>query len=91
MPASYVTVELPEELVALIGPTDLTAERIREALVLDLLRATAVSQGQAARMLGISRWNLLDLMARYRVPSGAQSAAEVRDEVDAARQVAGHL
>lgn len=60
VPVSSVTVELPEELIELIGTTDLTSERIREALVLDLLRAAAVSQGQAARLLGISRWDLLD-------------------------------
>lgn len=72
----------------MIGTSELTATRIREALVLDLLRAAAVSQGQAARMLGIGRWDLLDLMARYRIPSGAQSADEVRDEVDAARPFA---
>jgi len=88
--ASSVTVELPEELVQLIGSTELTAQRIREALVLDLLRAATLSQGQAAHMLGISRWDMLDLMARYRIPSGAQSAEEVRQEVDAARRFAVH-
>ncbi len=90
MAESSVTVELPEELIQMIGSVDLTAERIREALVLDLLRVAALSQGQAARLLGISRWDMLDLMARYRVPSGAQSAEEVRREVEAARQLAVH-
>lgn len=88
MAVSSVTVELPDELIQLIGSVDLTAERIREALVLDFLRAAALSQGQAARILGISRWDMLDLMARYRIPSGAQSAEEVRREVEGARQFA---
>ena len=61
MPATPVTVEQPEELIELIGTTELTADRIREALVLHLLWAAAVSQGQALRLLGIGRWDLLTL------------------------------
>ena len=88
MPVESVTVQLSEELVALIGSSSLTAARIRESLVLDLLRTATVSQGQAARLLGINRWELLDLMARYQVPSGAQTPEEVQDEVDVASRFA---
>ena len=72
-----LTVELPGELVAELGPPEELAARARQALVLDLLREGQISQGKAASLLGITRWDILDLMARYQIPSGPQTAAEV--------------
>jgi predicted HTH domain antitoxin len=81
-----LTVELPEELVALLGSPEAGATKARRALVIELLRDGSVSQGQAARLLGVSRWDLLDLMARLGVPSGPETAEEMRQEVATARQ-----
>ena len=87
MATSTLTIELPDELVALLGSPEVAAVRVREALVLDLLRETRISQGQAARLLGITRGELLDLMARYRIPSGPESGEEMRREIEIARQL----
>ena len=64
----------------------LTAELQEE--LLDLLRHGTISQGQVARLLGITRWDVLDLMAKHGVPSGPESAEEMRREIDNARRVA---
>ena len=85
MAATMVALELPEELVALVGSPEAVSARAREALVLDLLRHAEISQGFAARMLGITRWDILALMARHAIPSGPLTAEEVDREIKAAQ------
>ena len=74
MPQRLVTMNVPDELINLVGSPELTAARAREALVLDLLREAEISQGKAAELLGINRYPMLDLMARYKIPSGPRTA-----------------
>ena len=82
MATRTLSVELPEELVALLGSPEAVAAKAKEALILELLREARISQGKAARLLGISRWEILDLMARHRISSGPETAQEMRQEVD---------
>lgn len=64
------SVTLPEELLAEFGWAESEVpERVREALVMDLVRLDRVSEGQAAEVLGLTRWELLDVMGRYQVPA----------------------
>ncbi len=80
-----VTVELPDDLVELLGSAESLAVQARRALVLDLLRQGQVSQGKAARLLGITRYDILDLMAEYEIPSGPLTAEELERDVANAR------
>jgi predicted HTH domain antitoxin len=57
-------------------------------LVLDLLREGQISQGKAAELLGINRYEMLDLMARHKIPSGPQTAEEAEREIEAAIRLA---
>lgn len=78
--------DLPAEVVGLLGPTkDAAAGRARQAVVLDLLREGSISQGKAARLLGITRHDVLDLMAKYEIPSGPRTIEELEQELDVAR------
>ncbi|HEX5502294.1 MAG TPA: UPF0175 family protein [Thermomicrobiales bacterium] len=76
------TLELSDDLVALLGGPDAIPAQAREALVLDLLRAVRISQGKAAELLGITRYDILDLMAQHEIPSGPETADEMREELD---------
>lgn len=80
-----LAVEVPAEFVALVASPKETAAKARQALVLDMLREGGISQGQAARLLGITRWDILDLMARYGVPSGPETPEEMQEEIDYVR------
>ncbi len=82
MALKTVQVELPEELWELAGlsPTKASA-KVRELLIMELLRRTQISQGKAAELLGIDRWELMDLMGVYEVPSGPQTTAELDAEL----------
>lgn len=75
-------VSLPEELFAGFGGSESeVSERVREALVMDLLRLDRLSEGQAAELLGRSRWELLDAMGRYQVPAIRIGSEELQREL----------
>jgi predicted HTH domain antitoxin len=86
MTAKTITLELPEDLVALLGPPDTISVRAREALVLQLLREAQISQGRAARLLGLTRGDMLRVMAEQRIFSGPETAEEAERDVEAARK-----
>ena len=86
MATRALTLELPEELVALLGSPEAAAAKAREALVLALLREGQISQGKAAHLLGLTRWDILDLMVQHQIPSGPATPEELRQEVENARR-----
>ncbi len=77
-----LAIELPDELVALLGSPEDAAAGAKEALILELLRRSRISQGKAACLLGIDRWAMLDLMAQHQIPSGPVDADEMRRELE---------
>lgn len=83
-----LTVELPEDLVETLGSPEALASQARQAFVLDLLREGQISQGVVARLLGITRYDVLDLMARYQIPSGLRTAEEMDRDLENARRYA---
>jgi predicted HTH domain antitoxin len=80
-------IELPEELVDLLGSPQAVSAKAREALVLELLREERISQGQAARLLSVTRWQIIQLMGQYRIPSGPETAEDIRQELDVVRDI----
>jgi predicted HTH domain antitoxin len=87
MATQTLTIELPDELLALLGSPEEAAVKARESLVLELLRDARISQGKAAQLLGVTRWDILDLMAQHRIPSGPETAEEMRREIKDARRL----
>lgn len=79
--------DLPPEVLALLGSTpEAAALAARKALVLDLLRQGRISQGRAARVLNLSRHDIIDLMAEHDIPSGPETIEEFRREVAVAEE-----
>lgn len=91
MTTQALILEFPEEIIQSIGSVEAAAAKAREALVLQLLREAVVSQGQAARLLGITRWDLLDLMAKRQIPSRPETAEEMMEEIEAMRHDLRHV
>lgn len=87
MASQHVTVDIPDQVVELLGSPQAVAERMRLTLVIDLLRGGRISQGRAAELLGISRWDMLQLMVEHQIPSGPQTVEELREDLEAARQI----
>jgi hypothetical protein len=75
-------VELPEEVVTGFGWQEVEVPRkVREALVMELLRRDQLSEAQAAALLQLNRWELLDVMGRYQVPAIRLSSEELKREL----------
>ncbi len=76
-----LVLEFPEE----ISEEDLVDEDVRrksrEGAVFELLRKKKISQGKAAELLGITRNELFDLMAKFDIPVIDMSEEELKKEL----------
>lgn len=63
-----LAIELPDDvLVSTNQSSDQLRTLAREAVLVRLYDLGALSSGQAARALGVTRWAFLDLLSRYHV------------------------
>lgn len=75
-------ISLPEELLSELGWRDTEVpHRVREALVMDLVRLDKVSEATAAKLLGLDRWTLLETMGKHHVPAVRMSPGQLRKEL----------
>jgi Uncharacterised protein family (UPF0175) len=75
-------VSLPPEVVGGFGWTEgEVPSRVREALVMELLRLDRLSEAQALDILKLARWELLELMGRHEVPAVRMSVEELDREL----------
>ena len=81
-------VALPDYILNGFGWTESeTPQRIREALVMELLRLDRLTETEAAEALDLDRWQLLDVMGRHRVPAIRMTPDELNEEL--ARSIGG--
>jgi Uncharacterised protein family (UPF0175) len=75
-------VELPEGVLDGFGWQETgVPRRVREALVMELLRRDQLPETQAATLLQLDRRGLLDMMGRYQVPGIRMTPEERRREL----------
>jgi hypothetical protein len=75
-------VSLPPEVVGGFGWDEAEVpRRVRETLVMDLLRLDRLSEAQAAGILGLARWELLEVMGRFEVPAVRLTVEELDREL----------
>ena len=60
--------EVPDEVVKLLGSVDAATREAKEALVLDLVRRGKISRSKAAELLELNLEELPGLLARYKLP-----------------------
>lgn len=71
--------ELPEEIIAYFGSIDEVELKMKQAAVLELLRRKKVSQGKAAELLEMNRWDFYQLMAEHNIPMVDLSSEELAE------------
>jgi predicted HTH domain antitoxin len=76
--SKQVVLDFPAELPEKSLKDKETLKKGKEAIVLELLRKGEISQGKAAELLGISRHDLLDLMAKHDIPMADFSPDELQ-------------
>jgi predicted HTH domain antitoxin len=72
-------IEIPEEVLSCFGSSEDAATKVKEAAVLELLRQKKISQGKAAQLLGMNRWEFYDLMAEHNIPMIDLSPEELKE------------
>ena len=80
-----VTIELPPELLELLGSEEEAKREAKVALVLDLVRRGKVSRAKAAELLGLSLRDLPGLLAQYRIPWFDYSPEDLQQDLDRLR------
>jgi predicted HTH domain antitoxin len=82
MAEKRLEVVLSEEILEWFGWQEKQApQMIKEALLMELVRLGRISSGKAAELLGVSRWDIYDVMARYEVPAIQLSPEELKKEL----------
>jgi hypothetical protein len=75
-------VDLPDEVLAGFGwQEEEVPFKLRETLVMELLRLDQLSEAEAAELLNLDRGELLEVLGRYRVPVVRMSLEELRREM----------
>ena len=77
-----IEIAVPEEIIDLLGSEDAAKKEAQEAFILDLVRRSKISKGKAAELLGISLWNLPDLVAQYQLPWFSYPPEELEKDLE---------
>ncbi|HAG84096.1 MAG TPA: hypothetical protein DCL61_23820 [Cyanobacteria bacterium UBA12227] len=77
-----VSLELPRDLLgALDIPESELMPCLLELVALELFRQRRISAGKGAELLGISKWQFVQRLARYEIPYFVESGDELRAEM----------
>ena len=72
--------DVPDAVADELQNEDLTA-KVKESLVMELLREHRISQGKAAEILGLHRGDLFQLMTKYQVSVVDLTPEELDEEL----------
>jgi predicted HTH domain antitoxin len=65
-----------------VSGSEAAKKEAQEAFILDLVRRSKISKGKAAELLGISLWNLPDLVAQYQLPWFSYPPEELEKDLE---------
>lgn len=82
-----ITMEVSDELMKLLGSEEEIAKEAKQALVMDLVRRGKISRGKAAELLGISLWDLPELLCSYNIPWFDYSIEQLEEDMAALRKL----
>jgi len=83
-----ITITLPDELVAAVSQAQPPERWALELILCQLYREGKISTGRAARLLGISRAEFMDILHRRDVPYFDLSAEELAADAENAHHAA---
>ena len=74
--------KIPRDLIGALDIPEAQLEaRILELVALELFRQERISTGKAAELLGISKWEFIQLLAQQNIPYFTESPEELAAEV----------
>lgn len=83
-----LTIQFPDLIMELLelSPEGLE-ESLKKMIVLELVRKGRLSSGKAAELLGMSRWEFMDLMTEYNVPMTDLTSEELDEQLEILRNI----
>ncbi len=82
-----IYIEIPDELLELLGSEDEAAKEAKQSLVLDLVRQGRISRAKAAELLGINLWDLPEFLSKYRIPWFDYSEEQMEEDMATLRSL----
>ena len=76
-----ISIDIPDELLDLLGSEDELAKEVRQSLVLDLVRQGRISRAKAADLLDINLWDLPEFLSKYRIPWFDYSEEQMEEDM----------
>lgn len=77
-----VRLNLPRDLLGVLDVSETGLEnRLRELIAIELFREGRISSGKGGELVGISKWDFIQLLTRYNVPYFNQTPEDLVGEV----------
>jgi len=78
-----ISIEIPDELLEILGSEDEIGKEAKRSLVLGLVRRGKISRAKAAELLEINLWDLPATLSEYRIPWFDYSKRQLEDDMTA--------
>lgn len=82
-------IKVPDEFLDFWGSKKAALEEVQKLFVLGLVWKKKISQGRGAELLGMNRWDFMDLMAAYNIPTLDMKPEELGKGVENLRKALG--
>ncbi len=85
-----VSLNLPRDLLGVLDVAETSQEnRLREIIALELFREGLISSGKGGELLGKTKWDFIQLLARHNIPYFNETPEELVAEVANLEQLLG--
>ena len=78
-----ISIEVPDELLELLGSEEEIRKEAKQILILDLVRRGKISRAKAADLLGINLWELPEFLSGYKIPWFDYSREQMEEDMEA--------
>ncbi len=85
-----VQLNLPQDLLEVLNVPEAQLEtQILKLVALELFRQERISTGKGAELLGIKKWEFIQLLAQHNIPYFTDSPTDLAAEVETAQSLLG--
>jgi len=84
-----IYIEIPDELLELLGSEEEAAKEAKQSLVLDLVRRGKISRAKAADLLGMDLWEMPAFLSEYKIPWFNYSKKQMEQDMATLRRFDG--
>jgi len=84
-----IYIEIPDELLELLGSEEEAAKEAKQSLVLDLVRRGKISRAKAADLLGMDLWEMPAFLSEYKIPWFNYTKKQMEQDMATLRRLDG--